>query len=134
MKRIISYTTVLIITIIALTACTGQETSKTKAKAPVTNKYMDQRNGGYMVLLEGQPVESPVEMFVLHKNGKANWKLVEVYAGGKTKIVSDKYGTWSATLNSIIIDINGNTGLINETFNLSSGKFKNGQRYLKKTE
>lgn len=117
-------TTVLIVTILAVIACTNKNEDKKELKIPVANEYMSQNLGGHMFLIEGQSVQNPVEMFVLHEKGMASWKLINVYSGGSSETQSDKTGPWRATSVSLSIDIKGNTGLINETFTKSGGKYK----------
>lgn len=97
----------------------------------VSNQYLELLTGGYMIMIEGQSQANSTEMYILHSSGKADWKFIEV-AGGKTNILSEKSGTWSATDTSITIKINGNSGVIEEKYSNENGTFRFGSRYLKK--
>lgn len=97
----------------------------------VNNQYLELFSGGYMIMIEGQSQANSTEMYILHSSGKADWKFIEV-AGGKTNILSEKSGTWSATDTTITIIINGNTGVIEEKYSNDNGTFRFGSRYLKK--
>ncbi len=121
-----------------LTSCTTSHSDqKTDVKInvqEVVNPYHEKYAGGYMVEVKGYTSDTDAELFVLHKSGSAKWMWIMVQSDGKTKIVSEKTGTWNASEDKITISVKGNTGLVVEEYKFIGGKFSLGDRSLKKTE
>ena len=95
------------------------------------NPFMEKYEGGYMIEVKGYASNSEAEMFVLHKNGTAQWMYVTLI-NGKSNVASEKSGNWAATENKITIRIKGNSGDIVEEYVKTSDRFNCGDRSLKK--
>lgn len=93
------------------------------------NAYLKTYSGGYFVNPAPDASGNKTESFVLDSSGKAEWLYIE-NKKGQIKILSRKPGTWSASSNEIIIDIDGKSGPDKEKFRLSNGIFRNGDRNL----
>lgn len=131
------YYILLIGMLIWLNGCKGPSPSN-KIVNPITeqssiNPYITQYEGGYMVEVRGISNQTDAELYVLHDSGAAKWMWIKVQ-NGQTQILSEKWGSWTAAINSIKITIKGNTGDLVEQFNLVNGKFVNGDRSLTKTK
>ncbi len=99
--------------------------------------YKSKFAGGYTIEVEGVSSAQEVELYALNENGGAIWMWIENDGNDGAIIEDEKSGTWSATENSITIDIRGNSGMISETYKLKGNLLTNTQltkRYLKKTE
>ena len=137
MKRSISYLTYFLI----LTQLFSCKSSNSDRKADlkiidqeIVNPYHEKYAGGYTIEVKGYTSDTDAELYVLHKSGSAKWMLITVQPGRQAKVVSEKMGTWNASVDKITISIKGNTGLIVEEYSLIGGKFIFGDRSLKKTE
>lgn len=95
------------------------------------NPFLEKYEGGYMIEVKGYASNSEAEMFVLHKNGIAQWMYVTLI-NGKSNVASEKSGNWTATENKITITIKGNSGDIVEEYVKTSDQFNCGDRSLKK--
>jgi len=95
------------------------------------NPFLEKYEGGYMIDVKGYVSNSETEMFVLHKNGVAQWMYVTLI-DGKSNVASEKSGNWTATENKITITIKGNSGNIVEEYIRTSDRFNCGDRSLKK--
>lgn len=127
--KIIKYTSFLLLVLISFSCSNSSNTPSLSSDNPFMLKY----SGGYIVEVKGVPNTDEGELFVLHQNGQAKWLWIEVQ-NGQSEIKSEKTGSWTATEDKITITINGNSGLITETYNLIEDKFINGDRSLKKSE
>lgn len=98
------------------------------------SKYVKLYAGGYTVEIDNIPGNDAAEAYALKDDGTATWMLI-VNSGGQANVTSKKQGSWNADENRIEVSINGNSGLITETFErASTGQyFINRQtgRYLK---
>ncbi len=95
------------------------------------NPFLEKYEGGYMIEVKGYASNSEAEMFVLHKNGVAQWMYVTLI-DGKSNVASEKSGNWTATENKITITIKGNSGNIVEEYIKTSDQFNCVDRSLKK--
>jgi len=109
------------------------DTLKTEPEIDYKKKF----EGSYTIEVKGVSSAQEVEVYALNENGGAIWLWVENDGKGGARIDDKKTGTWIATENGITININGNSGLISETYELKNNTLTNIQlpkRYLKKTE
>lgn len=111
--------------------------SKTDSIAKVaSDKLREKYAGSYKIEVSGTSSKEEVEVYILYKEGKAEWLWVNY---GKNKVgYSDdrKFGTWFADENSLTIEIRGNSGMISETYLEKDGALINKQlskRSLEKT-
>ena len=84
--------------------------------------------GEYWILVD-RYYGSDQERYILRRDGSATWEHLQ-----NKKVVSSKRGKWGTNKNEdyISVDIQGNTGMINETYRLNGGKFQSGERSLKR--
>ena len=93
--------------------------------------------GTYTIEVKGVSSDQEVEIYDLDINGDAMWFWMENSGNGKAVIEDQKNGKWTADKNSVTIKINGNSGLITESYELKNGVLTNTQlskRYLKKSK
>lgn len=93
--------------------------------------------GGYTIEIRGVSSTQDIEVYALNENGSASWLWLENDGKGGVDIKTKKTGTWTASENGISINIQGKSGIINETYELKKNVLTNTQlpkRYLKKTE
>ncbi|MEP2058813.1 MAG: hypothetical protein ABJJ05_13455 [Maribacter litoralis] len=101
-----------------------------------SDKLREKYAGSYKIEVSGTSSKEQVEVYILHKEGKAEWLWVNY---GKNKVgYSDdrKFGTWLADEKSLTIEIRGNSGMISETYLEKDGALINKQlskRSLEKT-
>lgn len=110
---------------------------KTDSIAKVaSDKLRGKYAGSYKIEVSGTSSKEQVEVYILHKEGKAEWLWVN-YGKNKVGFTDDrKFGTWLADENSLTIDIQGNSGMISETYVEKDGALINKQlskRSLEKT-
>ena len=106
-------------------------------KTDSSDFYRKDFAGGYTIEVKGVSSAQEVEVYALNENGGASWLWVENDGKGGANVEDKKNGTWTATKNSITINIQGNSGMISETYELKNGILTNVQlpkRYLKRTE
>lgn len=95
--------------------------------APVQEQdFVAKYAGTYYIKVDGVPDGKNAEIYFLGADGRADW----MFTDGINKTV--KSGKWYATENIININIQGNSGLITETYQLKNGIWKTGSRYLDK--
>ena len=87
--------------------------SLNKSKAAQARKKFE---GNYKIEVTGVSSKKEVEIYQLESNGKAQWLWVYYNIDGKGYVDDRKIGTWIATENSLSINIQGNSGMISETF------------------
>lgn len=108
--------------------------SKTdQSEKTISNPFHETYQGTYRIKVGNSTDNISAEVYKLDKSGFAKWMLVEM-RNGKAEITSQKNGKWNAVDGTIMIDINGNTGVISETYRIEDGVFKSGSRYLEKAE
>lgn len=93
--------------------------------------------GSYTIEIRGLSSAHDVEVYALNENGGASWLWIQNDGNGGANVQDRKTGTWIATENRITVDIQGNTGVISETYELKNNVLTNIQfpkRYLKRTE
>ena len=137
-----------ILSLTLLTSCSSEKEDKTKTKFNQTDskikvsneKIVDHKSkfaGGYTIEVKGVSSAQEVELYTLNENGVAKWMWIENDGNGGAIVQDEKSGNWSATANSITIDIKGKSGMISETYKLKGDVLTNteiSKRYLKKTE
>ena len=114
-----------------------EEKSKTDSIDKAANdKLREKYSGSYKIEVSGTSSKEQVEVYILHKEGKAEWLWINY---GKNNVgYSDdrKFGTWLADEKSLTVDIRGNSGMISETYVEKDGSLINKQlskRSLEKT-
>lgn len=93
--------------------------------------------GTYTIEVKGVSSDQEVEVYDLDINGAAIWFWMENSGNGKAVIEDQKNGKWTADENGVTIKINGNSGIIAESYELKNGILTNTQlskRYLKKSK
>jgi hypothetical protein len=94
--------------------------------------YIQQYSGAYNIYYTTRTGSD--EAYALKSNGTATWVYGWKDRYGKIQ-TKTKDGKWTAAKGSITVSINGNTGIITETYKLINGKFVSTEdraRYLKK--
>ncbi len=138
---------VTILSLILLTSCISDKKNNAEKKTEVADTEIEKEDkidyktkfaGGYTIEVKGVSSAQEVELYALNENGGAKWMWIENDGNGGAIVVDEKSGTWSATENSITIDIRGNSGMISETYKLNNNNVLTNtqltKRYLKKTE
>jgi len=138
-----------ILSLILLTSCLSDKKNnneikmnETESEIKVSNEksidYKSKFAGGYTIEVKGVSSAQEVELYALNENGGAKWMWIKNDGNGGAIVDDEKSGTWSATENSITIDIRGNSGMISETYKLNNDNVLTNtqltKRYLKKTE
>lgn len=104
-------------------------------KQRTKDSLMQRYAGNYMIEVNGVSSKNAVEVYLLKKNGNAVW--LWVYDIDNAKKIDDRSeGWWTIRDSTIIINIRGNSGVIEETYKFNNGAFRNIQlkkRYLEKT-
>lgn len=101
-----------------------------------TEKLKQEYSGNYKVEVLGVSSKKEVEIYVLEADGKAQWLWVYYVEGKKGKVDDRKKGNWYVKEGEIKIDIQGQSGLISETFVDTDGILINksiNKRSLKRT-
>ena len=93
------------------------------------NPFLKQYAGTYEVYVKGLEITDDSESYLLFESGYAEWKWFERKSG---HVKSVKNGFWTADEKLLKITIEGNTGRINENFNLENEKIHNKSRTLRK--
>jgi hypothetical protein len=92
--------------------------------------------GSYTIETKGYPSYKYIEVYALNENGKASWLYIFNDGKGGVNVKSEKSGYWVADKKGITVIINGNTGVISETYTLKNNvltNIENSERSLKKT-
>lgn len=111
----------------------ASKSKEDKLESVISNPFYQTYQGTYRVKVGNSTDNISAEVYKLDKSGFAKWMLVEM-RNGKAEITSQKTGKWNAVDGTIMIEINGNTGVISETYRIEDGVFKSGSRYLEKAE
>lgn len=93
--------------------------------------------GTYTIELKGVPNSEFVEVYALHENGSAKWLWIETTRNGEADVKTKKAGTWKATEDEITVEIQGNTGILSETYKLKNMVLTNTQdskKFLSRTK
>ena len=96
---------------------------------------MLQHAGNYLIEVNGISSEDAVEVYLLKKDGDAEWLWVYDIAD-KRKIDDRDSGWWSIRDSTITVNIRGNSGLMTEDYKLNDRYFRNvhiTKRFLVKT-
>ncbi|RYD50677.1 MAG: hypothetical protein EOP52_13530 [Sphingobacteriales bacterium] len=134
------YIIVLVGFVSFLYSCSGSNADdissqeQTTTHAPTTSPYTSKYAGSYVIDVKGAPSSQEVEGYALRRDGTAKWMLIVNDGNGGASIQSEKNGTWVAEQDKIVVSIEGNTGLIQETWQLQNGLFydaNNSNRHLK---
>jgi hypothetical protein len=80
------------------------------------NQFMIKYAGSYRVHVSGVSSSENAEGYALSNDGTAKWMWIVNDPKEGAKIDSEKTGTWTAEEEKIIISINGNSGMITETW------------------
>lgn len=139
-------TDLLIALTLCLASCSSKESTNHTAEstsytakqasvaAPVSNPFVQKYAGGYMIEVRGISSDRDAEGYALRKDGTAKWMWIVNDGNGGANIQSEKTGTWTASDGQITVSINGNIGIIEETWQLKNDMFydtNNPNRYLK---
>lgn len=120
---LLSITSLLIICSCENNKTNTHVSAKSSNVEKINDEYIEKYAGGYEVEVKGISSYNSVEVYILRKDGSAKWMYILNDGNGGANVDSEKDGKWEATKTSITIDINGNTGLITEKFNLKDGEF-----------
>jgi hypothetical protein len=114
----------------------NEETTK-EVRNETKENFKQKFAGSYTIETKGVSSAQDIEVYALNENGNASWLWLENDGKGGVNIKTRKTGTWTASENGIIVNIQGNSGIINESYDLKENVLTNTQlpkRYLKKTE
>ncbi|WP_394749574.1 hypothetical protein [Spongiimicrobium salis] len=138
MTKNIKITFFLIVSSFTISSCLISTKKDTKEDEKVntipTEDFKKKFAGSYTIEIKGKTFNEHAEVYALNENGGVSWLWIENKGKGNTNIDDRKVGTWTATENSITINIQGNTGVITESYELKDEVLVNSvlpKRYLK---
>ncbi len=104
-----------------------ENTRKDSIAKNESDRLREKYAGSYKIEVLGTSSKKQVEVYILSKEGNAEWLWVN-YGQNKIRKSDDrKSGTWLADENSLTINIRGNSGMISETYLEKDGTLVNTQ-------